>query len=276
MIFNTVKEFARARPKLPGGVIAILLCESERHVGASARRLAAQGASAIVAVGTPNGLTDAGCAVFPIAETPHPKSLPEMMQSLLTALSGQWVVWLWNSEFLVFPYGETRTLSDLAAFLGDERRTAIHGYVLDLYSRRLPTLSEDPSRSAMYFDRIGYYAFPEKDRTLRLRGGLGWRFEEFTPPSLQPINRAVMLKPGTDLKVSRDLSFGHSDYDSLSCPWHHNPTAAIMSLRRSRRIMAHPGFPALAHKLIWQGSTRFNWTSGQLLDLGLIEPGQWF
>ena len=47
-------------------------------------------------------------------------------------------------------------------------------------------------------------------------------------------------------------------------------------LRRAYRILAHPGFTDVAGDLIWQGSTPFEWTSRQLLELGMIEPGQWF
>lgn len=276
MTFSTAKDFVRARPDLPGGVVAILLCETDRHAEASARRLVDQGAAAIIAVGASPTLADPGCTLFRIEETPHAKGVDQILQTLFQALKDRWVIWLWNSEFLVFPFGEARTLADLAGFLGDERRQSIQAYVLDLYAKQLPAPAVDPQQVPMYFDRFGYYAFPEGDRTLRLRGGLGWRFEEFTPPDLQPISRAVMLKPGEDLTVGKDLSVHGGEYDSLNCPWHRNPTAAIMSLRRSRRIMAHPGFPKVAEKLMWPGSTQFSWKSTQLLELGMIEPGQWF
>lgn len=276
MAYRTAKDFARARPELPGGVIAILLCESDRHAVASARRLAEQGAAALITVGTSIDAPDFGCPTFHVEEAPLPKTTPAILQTLFNALTDHWVIWLWNSEFFVFPYGETRQLADLATFLGEERRLSIHGYVLDLYAKQLPNPADDPQEAELYFDRIGYYAFPTEERTLKLRGGLGWRFEEFTPADLQPISRAVMVKPGKGLVVAPDLGFGEPEYDSVNCPWHHNPTAAIMSLRRTRRIMAHPGYPAMAGKLIWQGSTPFRWDSGQLLELGMIEPGQWF
>ena len=49
-----------------------------------------------------------------------------------------------------------------------------------------------------------------------------------------------------------------------------------MSLRRAYRVLAHPAFAGVAGDLVWQGSTRFDWTSRQLLEMGMIEPGQWF
>jgi hypothetical protein len=40
--------------------------------------------------------------------------------------------------------------------------------------------------------------------------------------------------------------------------------------------MAHPGFAKRRDSLIWHGSVPFEWSSRQLMDLGMIEPGQWF
>ena len=276
MDFKTVQEFAKARPTLPGGIVAILLCESDRHADASARRLVAQGVGSIIAVGASETLGDPGVPVIRIEEAPHPKPLPVMLQTLLRALAGRWVLWLWNSEFLVFPFCETRRLNDLADFLGDERRLSIYGYTLDLYAKTLPAPADDPTGVNLYFDRLGYYAFPREGDFLQLRGGLGWRFEEYTPPTMQSIGRTIMLKPDAAISVTRDLTFGDTIYDTVNCPWHHNPTAAVMSLRRTRRIMAHPGFAGVADRLIWPGTTQFDWTSRQLLEIGMIEPGQWF
>ena len=72
------------------------------------------------------------------------------------------------------------------------------------------------------------------------------------------------------------MVFEDPDYASVSCAWHHNPTTATMTLRRARRLTAHPQFAAVRDRLVWSGSERFEWTSEQLLRLGMIEPGQWF
>lgn len=273
--YPSAKAFARARPKLPGGVIAVLLCESDRHAAQSAARLVRQGASAIVAVG---GSGDLGVdvPVIHVGALPDQRGLSDLMNTVLGALRGRWVLWLWNGEFFVFPYGETRTLSDLTAFLEDERRRSLYGYALDLYAPSLPKPTDAVEQATLYFDRIGYHGFPRDGQGLRLYGGLGWRFEEMTPPHLQQIGRTVLLKPGPDTAMNQELLFGDTEYDSVSCPWHHNPTGAVMSLRRSRRIMAHPAFAEVAHRLVWSGSEPFQWRSDQLLDLGMIEPGQWF
>lgn len=276
MEFRTIAEFARARPALPGAVVAVLLCESRLHAAASARRLARQGAAALVAVGDAPDFGELPCPVLRIAEEPREGAVAGVLNGLFDALAGRWVVWLWNGEFFVFPHGETRTLPDLAQFLDDERRSSLHTCALDLYADDLPRESEPPEEARLCFDRMGYYAFPRPDRGLRLFGGLGWRFEELTPGHMQQIGRAAMLRPARGVEIDRNLTFEHPDYASVSAPWHHSPTGAVMTLRRSWRIFAHPRFPELRRSLHWRGTTPFEWSSRQLLELGMIEPGQWF
>lgn len=275
MEFRTVAEFARARPVLPNGVVAVLLCESRLHAAASARRLAAQGAAAVVMVGDAPAV-DLPCPAIRIAEEPGEGRAAALLNELFGALAGRWVLWLWNGEFFVFPFGETRRLSDLAQFLEDERRVSIYTYALDLYADDLPREAEPPENAPLCFDRLGYHAFPRPDRGLRLFGGLGWRFEELTPGHMHQIGRAALLKPRRGVEIGRDLIFDDPGYASVSAPWHHSPTAAIMTLRRAWRIFAHPQFPEWRGSLHWHGTTRWDWSSRQLLELGMIEPGQWF
>lgn len=275
MQFRTVAEFARARPRLPRGVVAVLLCESRLHAAASARRLAAQGAAAVIVVGEAPAV-ELPCPVVRIDEEPREGQVAGLLNGLFDALAGRWVLWLWNGEFFVFPYGETRTLADLAQFLDDERRVSVFTYALDLYADDLPREREPPEEARLFFDRLGYHAFPRPDRQLRLFGGLGWRFEELTPAHMHQLGRATLLRPARGVHMGRDLLFEDPAYSSVSAPWHHSPTAAVMTLRRSWRIFAHPRFPDLRRSLHWHGTTPFEWSSRQLLELGMIEPGQWF
>ena len=276
MKFDTVSAFAKTRPKLPGGVVAVLLCETRMQVAATARRLEAQGASVILAIGQVTGMEDVSIPVIQIAERPTQRGAWGMLNALIDALSDRWLLWLWNGEFFVFPYAETRTLRDLTDFLSDERRKMIFTYALDLYAHDLPAPEDDPTGEALNFDRIGYHAFPKEEQVLRLYGGLGWRFAEFTPKDLQQIGRTSLFRATKGVWMDRKYLFEDPDYASVSCKWHHNPTAAIMTLRRARRVMAHPRFHEARGKLIWEGSEPFDWNSQQLLELGMIEPGQWF
>lgn len=278
MVYPTVADFVQNRPRFPGGTIAILLCESARYARQSAQRLRDQGARAIIAVGAEAAL-DLGTGdlpVFRIAEAPRTTTARELLNPLFDLLDGRWVLWLWNGEFFVFPFDETRCLSELTTFLKDERRKLLYTYALDLYAWQLPPDDSDLAQVELHFDRIGYHAFPKPNQQLRLFGGLGWRFEDLTPPGMQQIGRTALLKAEKGVHLNREMLFGESDFDSVSCPWHNNPTGAVMTLRRAARIMAHPAFPDSAHHLFWAGSERFNWSSDQLLQLGMIEPGQWF
>ncbi len=276
MKFDTVSAFAKARPTLPSGVVGVLLCETRAQVEATARRLEAQGASVIVAIGQAVDLDDIAIPVITIVERPTQRNAWLMLNTLIDALSDRWLLWLWNGEFFVFPYAETRTLRDLTDFLADERRKMIFTYALDLYAQELPEPDQDPARMALCFDRSGYHAFPKEEQVLRLYGGLGWRFAEFTPKEMQQIGRTSLFRATKGVWLDRKYLFDDPEYASVSCKWHHNPPASMMPLRRSRRIMAHPRFHEVRGQLMWAGSEPFDWSAQKLLELGMIEPGQWF
>lgn len=278
MVTQTLGSFARNVASLPQGVVAILICESGLQAAASARRLAAQGAAAIIAIGAGTAALpqDLSCPVIILDLDPTESQTHTALNDLFDALSGRWVLWLWNAEFFVFPYGENRTLADLATYMGEERRRTVFTYAFDLYADLLPEGDEPPEQAGLCFDATGYHAFPQADQQVRLFGSLGWRFEEMMPSSLQQIGRTSMLRAERGVHLGRDMIFEDPEYASVSCPWHHNLTAAMMTLRRTYRLVAHPNFHTVRRKLDWAGTTEFDWTSSQLLELGMIEPGQWF
>ncbi len=273
----SIASFAKKRTDLPAGVVTVLLCESALHLDATAAHAVRQGTSAIIALGrAAAALGDQGVPLIRIAEEPGDRNIPDLIPALMDALDGRWVLWLWNGEFFHYPFCETRTLGDLAEFLDSERRKQIYTYTLDLYADPMPSPEAQLSDSNMHFDRIGYYAFPDQDQTLKVYGALGWRFEEIAPRWMRQIGRASLVRAERGMAMTEDLHFTDPAFSSVSCPWHRSPTAAMMSLRSARRITAHPAFAAQRDSLIWHGSVPFEWTSRQLLDLGMIEPGQWF
>lgn len=273
----TIAHFAKAKPRLPNGVVTVLLCESALHLRATADHAVRHGTTAIVAIGTASvALGDPGVPVIRIGEDPGDRNAPALISAAMEALEGRWVLWLWNGEFFHFPFCETRALGDLTEFLESERRKLIYTYTLDLYADPMPGAESAPQNVPMHFDRIGYYAFPEQDQTLRVYGSLCWRFEEIAPKWMRQIGRASLVKAERDMRLGPDLHFDDPAFASVSCPWHRSPTAAMMSLRSARRITSHPDFAMRRDSLIWHGSVPFEWTSRQLLDLGMIEPGQWF
>ena len=56
--------------------------------------LARLGASAVISVGA--GAGDPGCPVFEIAERPARHGTVDIMNLLIDALSGRWLVWVWK------------------------------------------------------------------------------------------------------------------------------------------------------------------------------------
>jgi uncharacterized protein YcgI (DUF1989 family) len=67
-----------------------------------------------------------------------------------------------------------------------------------------------------------------------------------------------------------------AEYNTVSCPWHHNLTAAVCSFRVAKALRRNPGSRAAITAFRWHNSVRFDWSSQMLMDLGLMEPGQWF
>ena len=134
-------------------------------------------------------------------------------------------------------------------------------------------------------DKTGYYALARKDvanengpkeRQLDFFGGLRWRFEEHIPAQRRKIDRIALFKAKEGLKLRGDHTFNDEEYNTYSCEWHHNITAAICSFRTAKALKRNPGSTFDINTFRWHNSCGFEWHSQQLLDLGLMEPGQWF
>ena len=84
------------------------------------------------------------------------------------------------------------------------------------------------------------------------------------------IDRIALFRAQKGLRMRDDHTFSIEEYNTYACPWHNNLTAAVMSFRRAKAL------DWVAGSFVWERSLRFDWTSRQLLELGMIEPGQWF
>jgi hypothetical protein len=133
-------------------------------------------------------------------------------------------------------------------------------------------------------DRSGYYAlarmkpgteWPE-ERQLDFFGGLRWRFEEHISEASRKIDRVGLFKSSKELVLRGNHTFNEPEYNTYSCEWHHNLSAAIMSFRTAKALKRNPGSAFDIQSFQWHNSAPFEWHSRQLLDLGLMEPGQWF
>lgn len=197
---------------------------------------------------------------------------------------GCWLYYCYNSEYLFYPFCETRSIGEMLSFHTEERRNAMLTYVIDLYAGDLNTAPNAVSLEHAYLDRSSYYAqarpYPEtgqpRDRQLDFFGGVRWRYEEHIPASSRKIDRISLFRAKADLQLLPDHSFDDQEYNTYACPWHHNLTAAVCSFRTAKALKRNPGSSFDIDSFRWHNSSPFEWHSRQLLDLGLMEPGQWF
>ncbi|MEM8800388.1 MAG: hypothetical protein AAGF15_09960, partial [Pseudomonadota bacterium] len=108
------------------------------------------------------------------------------------------------------------------------------------YAPDMPAPDSDPTGLELWFDSSGYHAFPDANQDLTVYGGLGWRFQEITPNDMAQIGRTSLFRAERGIHLDPNLTFLEPDYRAVSCQWHHNPTGALMTLRRARRVLAHP------------------------------------
>ncbi|KEO52904.1 hypothetical protein [Thioclava pacifica] len=211
---------------------------------------------------------------------------PMALNPIIAALpEGTWAYYCFNAEYLFFPFCETRSIGELLTFHTEERRSAMLSYVIDLYAGNLETHPGGVDVEDAMFDKAGYYALARpdpdnhnhpKERQLDFFGGLRWRFEEHVPKLRRKIDRIALFRAKRGLVLRNDHTFNDEEYNTYSCPWHHNLTCAIASFRVAKALKFNPGSTYDVQSFTWVNSARFDWSSQQLMDFGLMEPGQWF
>ena len=259
-----------------GGPLALILCENRTAVDDTLRHHARLGFRHILALSPetlpiPDDL--AGRATCLIWDARAPGAHAGAVNAVNDAVApGTWLFYAFNAEFLFYPFCETRSVAEMLAFHAEERRDAMLACTIDLYA---PPDAGD--LTAAQFDAQGYFSLGRgQDRQIDIFGGLRWRVEEHVPESSRHLNRIALFRAAKGLRLGPDHRFDRAEYNTISCPWHHNLTAAIASFRLARALRANPGTRDAAQDLQGPWSTDFHWQSRQLLDLGLIEPGQWF
>jgi hypothetical protein len=199
---------------------------------------------------------------------PRPGALEAAVNAVIEAAPGAWFYYCYNAEYLFYPFAETRSVAEMLTFQAEERRDAVLTYVVDLYAGDLRAHPDAVSLDDAHMDRSGYYALARPDpanhghpreRQLNFYGGLRWRFEEHVPEARRKIDRIALFRARPGLRLRSDHTFSDEEYNTYACKWHNNITAAI-DIR----------------SFSWHNSVPFDWHSQQLLDLGLMEPGQWF
>lgn len=214
-----------------------------------------------------------------------PNALTEAVNRINDAAKGAWVYYCHNAEYLFFPFCETRSVRDLLAFHTEERRDAMMTYVIDLYATDLTRHPNAVSLTEAHLDSKGYYTLarldPEnpsqqKDRQLDFFGGIRWRFEEHIPWARRKIDRISLFKAAEGVRLRDDFTFNIEEYNTYACPWHNNLTAAVCSFRTAKALRSNVGSRWDISTFQWSNSSPFKWHSQQLMELGLMEPGQWF
>ncbi|WP_432653404.1 hypothetical protein [Ruegeria atlantica] len=207
----------------------------------------------------------------------------ETINRIIQAAPSLWMYYCFNAEYLFFPFCETRTIGEMLAFHTEERRDSMLSHVVDLYAEDLNEFPNGVAPEHAMMDRTGYFAQARldsikhpKERQLDMSGGLRWRFEEHVPAQSRRIDRIALFKSKQGLSLRPDHTFNDEEYNTYSCPWHHNLTAAVCSFRAAKALKTNAGSTFDIPTFRWRNSIPFEWSSNQLLEMGLIETGQWF
>ncbi|MCV3270491.1 glycosyltransferase family 2 protein [Roseobacter sinensis] len=289
MQHKTLTDFlSSARNSLQGGAVAMVFVEDAAEVASTLRHHQQIGFATIVvfmpdALTLPRDLQDTAHRID--FDATADGAVEAAVNSVAAAAPGTWMYYCYNAEYLFFPFCETRTVGEMLAFHTEERRDAMLTYVVDLYADDLGAHPDAVSLDRAHLDRSGYYALARKDpsenwapkeRQLDFFGGLRWRFEEHVPYHRRKIDRIALFRAKPGLELRSDHTFSDEEYNTFACPWHHNITAAICSFRTAKALKSNAGSRHRIETFKWHNSAPFEWHSRQLLDLGLMEPGQWF
>ena len=288
MQFESLASFINDKTAVPQkGPVALILVEDEVEVPTTLRHHQQAGFKHVIAFmpddfELPRDLTDTVIRVnFDMSADGATETVVNAMIEAVPP--GLWMYYCYNAEYLFHPFCETRTVGEMLAFHTEERRDAMLTYVVDLYADDLWVYPNAVALDCAHLDRSGYYALARpdpaghaKERQLDFFGGLRWRYEEHVPAVRRKIDRISLFKTKPGLVLRSDHTFSDEEYNTYACEWHHNLTAAICSFRTAKALKLNPGSTYDIETFKWHNSAPFEWHSRQLLDLGLMEPGQWF
>lgn len=290
MHYTSVQDFCTTGAShLSNGSVAVILIEDAVEIESTLRHHIGLGFGAVIAL-MPTAFALPGDLVPDVVRVDHDFAVDGDYISATNALiaaapAATWMYYCFNAEYLFYPFCETRSIGELLSFHAEERRDAMLTYVVDIYAG---DLESDPNAVALtdaWLDRSGYYALARpdpsnqghpKDRQLDFFGGLRWRFEEHIPPARRNIDRIALFRTKKGLTLCEGHVFSDEEFNTYACPWHNNLTAAIASFRTAKALKRNPGSTFDIETFKWHNSVPFEWHSRQLLDLGLMEPGQWF
>ncbi|NNE86891.1 MAG: hypothetical protein HKN27_02345 [Silicimonas sp.] len=287
MRLTSLKEMA-AHPKVAQakGPVAVIIAEDAVEIVSTIRHHFACGFKTILLFAAPELALEepeAGDVVRVDYPTMKEGATLEIVNAVNAALPEKiWYYYCYNAEYLFYPFSESRTVGELLSFHAEERRFSMLTYVIDVYAGDLRSADDAVSLKDAHLDRSGYYALARdgedgpKERQLDFFGGLRWRYEEHIEESRRRIDRISILRARPKVRLRADHTWSDEELNTFACPWHHNLTAAIVSFRTAKALRTNPASRFDISSFKWHNSVPFEWQSQQLLDLGLMEPGQWF
>ena len=289
MRHQSLSEFlSKYSSRLARGPIALILAEDAVEIDSTIRHHLRAGCSPLLLLAPAQIEIDATLEpqIHRINYDVHQDdALVRAVNQLIPHALGQWVYYGYNAEYLFHPFCETRNLRELCTFQTEERRDAFLSYVIDLYAADLERHPTAVSLDEAMLDGAGYYALSRRDpardhqpqeRQFDFFGGLRWRFEEHIAPARRKIDRIALFRARPGLILNSNFTFNLAEYNTYACPWHNSITTAVMSFRAAKALRSNPGSRQAISSYQWVNSVAFKWKSRQLMDLGLMEPGQWF
>ena len=290
MDFDSLDHFAKAPPGHFGkGPAAMVVAEDRVEVSSTIEHLRTLGFRQIFVLAPPGieiaPLADGSTAQLHVirGRSRAPGAAQAAVNRLIDKMPGEWLHYCYNGEYLFYPFCEDRSIGDVVTWVMEERRAAILTYVIDLYAPDLRTYPDAVSLDTALLDSSGYYAEARedahghpRDRQLNFYGGLRWRFEEHVTKPKRKIDRVGLFQAQPGLRLREDNTLSDEEMNTYACPWHHSLTAAICSFRVAKALRTNPGSRHDISDFRWHKSTQFHWSSLQLMELGLMEPGQWF
>ena len=287
MQYTGLSDFLRnGRAALAKGPVAMIFAEDQTELDTTIRHHLGSGFRDVLVFARPeiDLPDDLAAKVHRIQwDVLREAAVVTAVNRVIAAAPGVWLFYCFNSEYLFFPFCETRGISELITFHTEERRDAVLTYVIDIYAGNLDAYPNAVSLEDAHLDRSGYYALARPDEKKRPRerqldffGGLRWRFEEYIPPARRKIDRIALFRAKPGLVLRPNHTFNDEEYNTYACPWHNNITMALCSFRTAKALRSNAGSKFDIHNFHWRNSAGFQWNSQQLMDLGLMEPGQWF
>lgn len=276
------------RQALTQGPIAMIFAEDEVEIETTIRHHIKAGFAQVL-VFAPDAFEftlEAGAPVHRIShDRTRGQTWHDAVNQVIAAAPDVWMYYCFNAEYLMFPFCESRSVGEMLAFHLEEKRSAMLTYVIDLYAPDLASAPDGVSLQEAHLDTSGYYSegrrdpFEEgryKERQFDFFGGLRWRFEEYIPEQRRRIDRIGLFRAKPGLTLLPDHTFNDEEYNTYACPHHNNLTACIASFRVAKALRRNPVSRAEIGNFNWKNADSFRWSSQQLMDLGLMEPGQWF